>query len=105
MFTTCVITASAILFREFSNVPLQDWVGLICGFLTVLIAIILLHCCKNYDITLAQLAKEIVEKVEEDSGNEEYLEDEQVYKIEANVKLLNPLSAKQEHSYGTLGEA
>ncbi|XP_021956766.1 magnesium transporter NIPA2 [Folsomia candida] len=59
MFTTCVIVASAILFREFDSVSLKDWVGLICGFMVVLTAIILLHFCKNFDVSLAQLAQQI----------------------------------------------
>lgn len=58
-FTTCVIIASAILFNEFAYLPIKDWVGLVCGFLIVLIAIFLLHLCKNFDFTLLNLAQQI----------------------------------------------
>ncbi|CAG7734621.1 unnamed protein product [Allacma fusca] len=55
MFTTCVIIASAILFREFSYLSVSDWTGLICGFLNVLTAIFILNFCKNYDFSLNDL--------------------------------------------------
>lgn len=58
-FTTCVILASAILFNEFSHLPIKDWMGLSCGFFTVLTAIALLHLCKNFDFTLVNLAQQI----------------------------------------------
>jgi len=59
-FTTCVIIASSILFRELSSLPAEDWIGLFCGFCIVLAAIFLLHFCKNYDITLASIAQQVL---------------------------------------------
>jgi len=71
MFTSCVITASAILFREFDAVSPKDWVGLICGFSVVLTAIVLLHFCKNFEVTLSQLAEQISFTKKPEVGDEE----------------------------------
>jgi len=71
-FTTCVISASAILFREFAHLSVNDWLGLFCGFSTVLTAIVLLHFCKSYDITLEKMAQQI--KVTQDEEVAEFHE-------------------------------
>lgn len=52
MFTTFVITASAILFREFSNMKFEDILGDICGFLVVISAVFMLNAFKDLDISL-----------------------------------------------------
>ena len=110
MFTTCVIIASAILFREFDSVTIKDWVGLICGFLTVLTAIVLLHCCKNYDITLAEIAHQIgnisivhvgEEEIPYEDCQETFGNDEKK-RNDVNFKLLGSDSFKDhQFSYGT----
>lgn len=52
IFTTLVIVASAILFREWTNLSAQDLLGNICGFAIVIIAIFLLNGFRDIDIQL-----------------------------------------------------
>nr|CAD7425295.1 unnamed protein product [Timema monikensis] len=54
-FTTLVIVASAILFREWTSLSAQDMIGSICGFLTVIVAIILLNAFRDMEISLADV--------------------------------------------------
>ncbi|XP_020281527.1 magnesium transporter NIPA2 [Pseudomyrmex gracilis] len=49
-FTTLVITASAILFREWKKMSVEDALGASCGFLIIVIAIFLLNAFKEMDI-------------------------------------------------------
>lgn len=51
-FTTLVIIASAILFKEWTALSAQDILGSICGFLIVITAIFLLHAFKDMDVSL-----------------------------------------------------
>lgn len=52
VFTSLVITASAILFKEWKHMDASDVVGDICGFLVVVIAVILLNAFKDMDVSL-----------------------------------------------------
>lgn len=52
IFTSLVICASAILFREWVHMKAEDVVGDVCGFLVVIVAVILLNAFQNMDITL-----------------------------------------------------
>ncbi|KYQ51271.1 Magnesium transporter NIPA2 [Trachymyrmex zeteki] len=49
-FTTLVIIASAILFREWTKMSMENILGASCGFLIVIIAIFLLNAFKEIDI-------------------------------------------------------
>jgi len=49
-FTTLVIIASAILFREWTKMSIENILGASCGFLVVIIAIFLLNAFKEMDI-------------------------------------------------------
>lgn len=49
-FTTLVIIASAILFREWEKMSVENTLGASCGFLVVIIAIFLLNAFKDIDI-------------------------------------------------------
>ncbi|KYN01128.1 Magnesium transporter NIPA2 [Cyphomyrmex costatus] len=49
-FTTLVIIASAILFREWTKMSIENILGASCGFLIVIIAIFLLNTFKEMDI-------------------------------------------------------
>lgn len=51
-FTTLVIIASSILFKEWRRLQAEDVLGNLCGFFVVIIAIILLHAFKDMDISL-----------------------------------------------------
>ncbi|GLH01446.1 Magnesium transporter NIPA2 [Gryllus bimaculatus] len=55
LFTTLVITASAILFREWQHLSNQDIVGNFCGFFTVIIAILLLNAFRDMDVSLSDV--------------------------------------------------
>jgi magnesium transporter len=52
IFTSLVIAASAILFKEWKHMTASDIVGDICGFLVVVIAVILLNAFKDMDVSL-----------------------------------------------------
>lgn len=55
MFTTLTITASAILFREWQELTNGDIIGAICGFLTIVCGVFLLHAFKDIHFTLMDL--------------------------------------------------
>ena len=46
LFTLCVMTASALLFKELKNLSAEDIVGCICGFTTIVCALCLIHFFK-----------------------------------------------------------
>lgn len=52
MFTTLVIAASSILFKEFTHMKFEDILGDICGFLVVITAVFMLNAFKDLDISL-----------------------------------------------------
>lgn len=51
LFTTLVIIASAILFREWEKMNVENILGAGCGFLIVIIAIFLLNAFKEIDVS------------------------------------------------------
>lgn len=55
MFTTLVIIASTILFEDWIKLTILDIVGNLCGFLTIIIGIILLNTFKDIDISLSNV--------------------------------------------------
>ncbi|XP_077983834.1 magnesium transporter NIPA2-like isoform X2 [Glandiceps talaboti] len=54
-FTTSVITASAILFKEWRTLGVKDTIGSVCGFLTIIVGIFLLHAFKDMELTIHNL--------------------------------------------------
>lgn len=52
IFTSLVILASAILFKEWKHMSVEDVIGDICGFFIVIVAVILLNAFQNMDISL-----------------------------------------------------
>lgn len=52
IFTTLVITASAILFKEWKHMGVEDIVGDLCGFCIVIVAVVLLNGFQNMDVSL-----------------------------------------------------
>lgn len=54
-FTTLVIVASAILFREWTKMSAENILGASCGFLVVIIAIFLLHAFKEVDVNYGNI--------------------------------------------------
>lgn len=55
LFTTLVIIASAILFKEWKHLSGNDVVGNICGFFVIVVAIVLLHGFKDMDVSLIDI--------------------------------------------------
>lgn len=55
IFTSLVIAASAILFKEWKHMKPADVVGDACGFLVVVIAVILLNAFKDMDVSMDDL--------------------------------------------------
>ncbi|KAK7027497.1 Magnesium transporter NIPA3, partial [Halocaridina rubra] len=49
-FTACVILSSAVLFKEWKGLPAKDVIGVLAGFLTVVIGIFILHAFKDMEI-------------------------------------------------------
>ena len=55
IFTTFVLIAGAILFKEWHHLTGSDAVGLVCGFLTVVCGIFLLQAFKDMTVSLNNL--------------------------------------------------
>ena len=58
MFTSLTITSSAILFKEWTRLSKVDMFGIICGFLTVICGVFLIHWFKDVEFSFAQLLKQ-----------------------------------------------
>ncbi|KAF6078809.1 NIPA magnesium transporter 2 [Phyllostomus discolor] len=54
-FTTSVLTCSAILFKEWQDMPADDIIGTLSGFCTIIVGIFLLHAFKDVSFSLASL--------------------------------------------------
>lgn len=52
MFTTLVVIASAILFKEFQHMTLENVLGDLCGFLIVIVAVFMLNAFKDVDVPI-----------------------------------------------------
>lgn len=55
IFTTLVIVASAILFKEWRHMTVENVIGDLCGFCIVIIAVILLNAFQNAEISINDL--------------------------------------------------
>ncbi|XP_072450979.1 magnesium transporter NIPA2 isoform X1 [Chiloscyllium punctatum] len=55
LFTTAVMTCSAILFKEWYHMTIDNIVGTISGFVIIVLGIFLLHAFKNISFTLGTL--------------------------------------------------
>ncbi|NWX95396.1 NIPA4 protein, partial [Nothoprocta ornata] len=55
VFTTIVITTSIILFKEWVTMTVVDIIGTVCGFLTIILGVFLLHAFKDMDVSLGNL--------------------------------------------------
>ncbi|XP_006907139.1 magnesium transporter NIPA1 [Pteropus alecto] len=57
VFTTLVLLASAVLFREWTDVGLVDFLGMACGFTTVSVGIVLIQVFKEFNFNLGDVNK------------------------------------------------
>nr|XP_056716191.1 magnesium transporter NIPA4 [Euleptes europaea] len=55
LFTTIVITTSVILFKEWVAMSVADIIGTVCGFLTIILGVFLLHVFKDVHLSLRTL--------------------------------------------------
>lgn len=55
LFTTAVLTCSAILFKEWRDMMAKDVIGILIGFMTTVIGIFLLHVYKDVEVPLTPL--------------------------------------------------
>lgn len=55
LFTTFVLIASSILFKEYSRITYTDITGNLCGILTTVIGIFLLNSFKDFELSLEDL--------------------------------------------------
>lgn len=55
LFTTAVLTCSAILFKEWRDMSAKDMIGIMIGFLSTVIGIFLLHVYKDVEVPLTPL--------------------------------------------------
>lgn len=51
LFTTFVLIASSILYREWRSIKIEDMIGSLCGMITVIIGIFLLNVFKNLKVS------------------------------------------------------
>lgn len=59
IFTSLVILASAILFKELKNMTATNVLGDICGFLVVICAVILLNAFKDMDVSMDDVRSQL----------------------------------------------
>jgi len=57
VFTSFVILASAVLFKEWGSLGAKDVVGNLCGFFTIVAGIFLLQAFKDMNVSLSNLPK------------------------------------------------
>ena len=58
MFTTLTITSSAILFKEWKRLTLIDVFGILCGFMTTICGVFLIHWFKDVQFSFSQLLQQ-----------------------------------------------
>lgn len=75
LFTTFVLIASGILFKEWKSMLYQDMLGTICGFLIVIIAVFLLNAFSEFDITFEILRKYWIRQKTQKIASRNRLED------------------------------
>ncbi|XP_076629504.1 magnesium transporter spict isoform X1 [Colletes latitarsis] len=93
-FTTLVIIASAILFREWENMSAEDILGSFCGFFTVIIAIFLLNAFKELDIHYGNISHILQPKRELIRNNTQWT-------IKNEETLITRTDIELEHTYRT----
>lgn len=69
IFTSLVIAASAILFKEWRHMGAEDIVGDVCGFCIVIIAVILLNAFQKMDVSLDDVRTIMRPKREQNSNH------------------------------------
>ena len=63
-FTTCVVTASGILFKEWASMNVQDSISTVAGFCVIIMGIYLLHTFKDANISMDQVTARVLSPTE-----------------------------------------
>ena len=92
MFTTLTIIASAILFREWEVMDTKDTIGAICGFLTIVFGVFLLHAFKDVHFSL----KDVLQFSTQPNGATRIRKPGPVINDEAQAFLMHPMGVKEE---------
>ncbi|KAI4572410.1 hypothetical protein MJT46_005478 [Ovis ammon polii x Ovis aries] len=71
LFTSMVVTCSAILFQEWYGMNAGDVIGTLSGFFTIINGIFLLHAFKNINITWSDLTSTTQKEVLSANGSED----------------------------------
>jgi len=83
VFTSFVILASAVLFKEWGSLGALDIAGNICGFLTIVSGIFLLQAFKDLNVSISNLPKArrdaSIERRDSDGANEPLRGDRSLY--------------------------
>ncbi|KZC09053.1 PREDICTED: magnesium transporter NIPA2 [Dufourea novaeangliae] len=93
-FTTLVLIASAILFREWENMSTEDILGSLCGFITVILAIFLLNAFKELDINYGNVRHMLRPKRELHLSNNSQWNDRD------EERLITRIETELNHTYG-----
>ena len=64
IFTSFVIVASAVLFKEWGNLATSDVIGNMCGFFTTVAGVFLLQSFKDVDLSSMKITPRRVSKQE-----------------------------------------
>lgn len=54
-FNLCVVTATGVLYNEWTRLSAKDIVGSVCGFLVTVIGVFQMQCFNHLDISISQL--------------------------------------------------
>lgn len=68
-FTSFVIIASAILFKEWNKMGAEDYLGVLAGFTTIIVGIFLLNAFKEVPISLSTLSVRVKRDSEPTASN------------------------------------
>lgn len=68
LFTTCVVSLSSVLYKEFFYMGWKDIITFFLGFITIVGGIFLLNAFKNMDVSLKNLPKAHRKDVEKDEN-------------------------------------
>lgn len=60
LFTSFVLIASAIMFREWTSMTIENIVGNLCGFATTIIGVFLLNAFKELNINMNNLKNQLL---------------------------------------------
>lgn len=72
-FTTFVLIASAILYKEWQSMTIENVIGNFCGFTTVIIGIFLLNAFKDINLSLDTLKYQLLSTKNSANSNDRYM--------------------------------